>query len=89
MERKELKRIEKLIKKSREEIGDRYEELSKKYEEDVRKKLGEEKYRVWLAANGSEEDEQKLIDEIGKERYTKLFDEMFEEIMNYNWTIEK
>ena len=78
---KEEKKIIELVKKSREEIGEeRFNELSKKIDEDLKEKLGEEKYRVWMAVNGSEEEEQQLIDEFGKEKYIQYMDEISAEL---------
>lgn len=76
MNNEEAKRVIELIKKSREEIGDNYDELAKKVDNDLKGKLSEEQYKVWIAANGSEEDEQKLIDEIGESRYSELLSEI-------------
>lgn len=66
-----------LIKKSKEEIGEkRYKKLAAEVDMYVKETLGEEKWKVYLAANGSQESEDKLIREIGKEKYFALLDEI-------------
>lgn len=88
MNEEEAKKTIELIKKSREEIGDKYDELAKEVDNDLREKLGEEKYEVYVAANGTEEDEKKLIEEIGEEKYSKLLkeitDELSEQLKKFN-----
>ena len=80
MSNEEAKRVIELIKKSREEIGNNYDELAQKVDEDLKEKLSEEQYKVWTVANGSEEDEQRLIAEIGEERYSELLTEVAKKI---------
>lgn len=77
MAQEDLKRAVELIKKSRKEIGEkRFKELAEEVDKDLKEILGEEKWKVYLAANGSQESEDKLIDEIGKEKYLALLSEI-------------
>jgi len=71
-----------LIKKSREEIGEkRFNKLAAEVDMDLKEKLGEEKWKVYLALNGSQESEDKLIEEIGKEKYVALLDEINNDLL--------
>lgn len=73
------KKFVKLVKKSRKEIGDNYDKLSQEVDNDIKEKLSEEQYKVYTAAIGdSEEEEQKIIAEIGKDRYFDLLNELNE-----------
>ena len=76
MDNEEVKKTIELIRKSREEIGDKYNELAQKLDNDLKGKLSEEQYRVWSILDGSLEEEQKLIEEIGEERYSELLSEI-------------
>lgn len=76
MTNEEAKRTIELIKKSREQIGDKYDGLAQKVNDDLKEILTDEQYRVWTAANGSEEEEKKLISEIGEEKYSELLTEI-------------
>lgn len=79
----ELQRAIYVVKKSREEIGEpRFSELSKEVDEDIKKLLGEEKWLVYEAAQGSQEMEDNLIAEIGKEKYSAFLDEINEILLN-------
>lgn len=81
MTQEELKRAVKLIKKSRKEIGvKRLNELAEETDKELKETLGEEKWKVYLAAMGSQESEDKLIEEIGKDKYNALLDEIIDEI---------
>lgn len=80
MTEEEAKKFIEVVKKSREEIGDKYNELAKEVDNDLKAKLGEEKWEVYLAANGTEEDEEKLIEKIGKEKYVSLLNEITTEL---------
>jgi len=72
----ESKEVIELINKSREEIGGRYTELAQKLDNYLKQSLNEEQYKVWTVVNGTKEDEQKLIDEIGEGRYSELLSEI-------------
>lgn len=52
------------------------EELDKKLKE----KFSEEKWRVYKSVDDSEEEQNKLIEELGKEKYDDLLDEIINDL---------
>ena len=46
--------------------------------------LNEEQWRLYkVLVSGAEEDEEKLIEEFGKEKYLSIYDGMFNKVINY------
>ena len=79
MSEEEAKKAIEVIRKSREEIGDKYDELAKQVDDDLKEHLNEEQWKVYSAVVlGSQKDEDKLIEEFGKEKYISLLDEVNE-----------
>lgn len=86
MTKEELDNAVKVIKESQKEIGlDNIKRLYKELDASLKEKYSEEKWRVYEVANGaSEEEEAKLIEEIGQERYRELLDEIINELKEEN-----
>lgn len=80
MNKEETKRIIETFKNSREKIGEQYETLIKEVDDDLKNVLTEEEYNVWNAVNSDEEKEQKIINKIGKERYSQILSKISDKI---------
>lgn len=75
--KKDMADIIDVIKKSREEIGEkRFNDLAQEVDNELKEKLGKEKWEVYLAANGNQSSEDKLIEKIGEEKYKSLLNEI-------------
>ena len=57
-------------------VNEPYENIIKSVDDELKRDLTPEQYMAWSAVEGTEEEEERIIGELGEDRYYELLDQV-------------